>query len=108
MTNNEQKGTRHLIRRDGQKCYIWISDTDLMFFPPNDAGIANQEVYSAVNAICRMASMLRGSGREWADIVRQLDGANITGNKTWCRDIAQLIRDEFFGVVETRSSLLKI
>jgi len=92
---DEQNGKKHTIRWDGEKCYAWIGEKSIMVFPPNDAGVKHQELYSLLNFACRMISKSRVLGLSWESIVEQLDGANITGNKTWCRDLAQLIRDEF-------------
>jgi hypothetical protein len=93
MKNDEQIGTRHLIKKDGHKYYAWISDTDIMFFPPNDAGVQDQEQNSAINAICRLISKLREMGGSWDIVLKQLDGANVTGNQTWCKTISGVIRD---------------
>ena len=88
-----QLGQRHRVTRDGQQYYFFISDTDIMFHAPNEGDITRQEEYSAINAICRLVSVSRAAGVEWERILKQLDGANVTGNLTWPREIGQVIRD---------------
>ena len=93
--NETQIGTRHLIKRGGNNFYFFISDTDIMFSAAGEGDIRNQDEYSSVNAICRLISVARSSGIEWPRIIKQLDGANVTGNRTWARDIAGIVRSEF-------------
>ena len=88
-------GRKHTIRWNGGKCYAWIGEKSIMVSTPNEASVENQEVYSLLNFSCRMISKNRAAGETWESIVDQLDASNVTGNRTWCRDIAQLIRDEF-------------
>lgn len=90
---DEQRGLRKLVQRGGQNFYFYISDTDIMFSAPGEGDIKNQDAYSSVNAICRLASKARAAGVPWSTIVKQLDGANVTGNRTWVQDIAQAVRD---------------
>jgi hypothetical protein len=90
---DEQTGDRKRVSRDGQQYYFFISDTDIMFSGPNEGDIQRQDEYSPIFAMCRLISICRAAGVEWKRILKQLDGANMTGNKTWVREIAQVIRD---------------
>ena len=89
----EQTGKRRLVERDGEKYYFFISETDIMFSSPYEGSITNQEKYSMINAICRLASKMRVNGIPWTMVTKQLNDANITSNRTWVRDIAQVIED---------------
>jgi hypothetical protein len=93
MKNDEQIGNKHTVKRDGHKYYFFVSETDIMFFSPGEGAIKHQEVYSAINAICRLTSKLRQAGGSWGEVLKQLDGANVTGNQTWVKTIAGVIRD---------------
>jgi hypothetical protein len=84
---DEQTGDRKRVSRDGQQYYFFISDSDIMFSGPNEGDIMRQDEYSPIFAICRLVSVARAAGVEWKRILKQLDGANMTGNRTWVRKI---------------------
>lgn len=98
----EQIGSRHRLTRYGQQYYLYISGQDLMFSAPGEGDIKNAEVYSMVNAICRLVSVSRKHGVKWSRIVKQLRGANVTQARTWTADIARIIEDDR-GLVDDRN-----
>lgn len=91
---DEQRGTRYLLERNGQKLYLVIGDSWLMFFPPNEASLQHQEMYSAINAVCRLSSKLLAAGGDWATVVKHLRDANITSGRTLIADMVSIIRKD--------------
>jgi len=88
----EQNCKRIVIRRDGKNYYLIVSYTDIMFSGPAEGGIQEQEMYSMANLVCRLVSLARRRGENWDKILKQFDGANVTGNRTLVRDMAGAIR----------------
>jgi len=88
----EQTGKRAQIRWDGENYYLFISQTDIMFFGPQESDVSYQEKYSTVNLICRLVSILRNAGVGWAKILKQFDAVTFRNERTLVSRIALAVR----------------
>ena len=92
MKTDEQSGHRVMIRHDGERHYLYVSDTDIMFSGPNESSIRHQEKYSTINLICRLVSKARSAGLGWDAILKQFDSVDVTGGRTLVSQIAAAVK----------------
>ena len=91
---DEEYCGRHRVVVDGIAYYFTTTDKSIMFHSPGEGDIANQEICTTVNTICRLSSKLRGLGATWADVWRQLDAGSMGNARTWSAIVAGVIRDK--------------
>lgn len=77
MAIDEQPCRRYRIRLKGQKHYISIGDSFMMFHAPNEGDPNNSFEYSLINAICRLASRSRNYGMTWGEVAYQIGAATV-------------------------------
>ena len=90
---NEQIAKRHIINANGQKHYAIVSKEDFMVSSPNEGDIANRELYSLREGICRIASKARKSALTWDVVAEQLEKAAGGNNKLWVARLANVLRE---------------
>jgi hypothetical protein len=90
-------GTRIRMYRDGKHYYIWVSDEGVMFSGPGEGDVGQQELYTMVNAICRVSSKMLECGFSWEDILTQWKESNMSNNSTFLSQMGILI-DELYGL----------